>query len=144
VAGPGAAGAKAPWHFWAIGVLALLWYASGAWTIQMAQLGRLEGLSSDEAAYYAAKPVWLVGTTAIATYGSLLGAILLLARRGSAAPVFAIALAFILLNNAIELSNGTSRVYANNAAAVVTTIIALIALFMVWYSRAMQRRGVLR
>jgi hypothetical protein len=135
---------KAPWHFWVIGVIALLWYASGAYTIQMAELGQLPGLQPDEAAYYAAKPMWQSIVTGIGTYGSVLASILLLMRRRSATLVFAVALALILLIDVYELSNGTSRVYANNAAAIVTGIIAVIAAFMVWYSRAMQRRGVLR
>lgn len=132
-----------PWHFWAIAVLALLWYASGAYTTQMAQLGRLDGISPGEVAYYAAKPAWLVATTALATYGSLVGAALLLLRRQLAVPVFRIAFAAILFNTAVELANGTSRAYANNVAAVVTVIIVAIAAFMVFYARAMRTRGVL-
>ncbi len=135
---------KAPWHFWVIGVLAALWYLSGAVTIQLAEIGRLPDIKPDEAAYYAAKPLWLSITTGIATYGSLLASILLLMRRASAVAVFSVALGFILLNDAIELSNGTSRVYANDLAAMVTGIIAAVAAFMMVYARAMRKRGVLR
>jgi hypothetical protein len=63
-----AACGKAPWHFWVIGGLALLWYVSGAVTIQLAQLGRLPGLDAGEAAYYAAKPAWKIVLTAVGTY----------------------------------------------------------------------------
>ena len=136
--------AKAPWHFWAIGVLALLWYASGAITIQLAQIGQLPSLTPDEAAYYAAKPTWLVVTTAIATYGSVLAALLMLLRMKAAVATYALAVAFIGLNNGIELANGTSRALANGTAAAVTAIILAIALFMVWYSWTMRQKGVLR
>lgn len=138
-----AAGAvtKARRHFWVIGVLALLWYTLGAFTIQLAEIGQLPGIRADEVAYYAARPLWLKISTGFATYGSLLGAILLLARRRWAMPIFTLALWVILLNNAVELWNGTSRVYANTGAAVVTCIIVAIAVFMVWYSRRMQKRG---
>jgi hypothetical protein len=137
-------GVKAPWHFWVIGVIALLWYASGAYTIQMAELGQLPGLQPDEAAYYAAKPMWQSIATGIGTYGSVFASIVLLMRRRSAVTLFAIALVLILGMSAYELSNGTSRVYANNAAAAVTGIIVVIAIFMVWYSSRMNKRGVLR
>ena len=51
-----AAGRTTPWHVWAVGVLALLWNAAGAYTIMMAQAGRLADISQEEAAYYAAQP----------------------------------------------------------------------------------------
>ena len=50
--------ARTPWHIWVVGILALLWNASGAYTIMSAQAGRLPGLDADEAAYYAAQPNW--------------------------------------------------------------------------------------
>ncbi|HSG35743.1 MAG TPA: hypothetical protein VLA37_14525 [Sphingomonadaceae bacterium] len=140
----GNADPSAPWHLWAIGVVALLWYVSGAYTIQMSQLGLREGLTADEVAYYADKPAWLVATTAIATYGSVIASILLLLRNRWAEAAFGVALAFILLNNMVELANGTSRIYANNVAATVTAIIAVIAALLFLYARAMKRRGVLR
>ena len=138
------ASSKPPWHFWVVGVLALLWYVSGAVTIQLAQLGRLPGLDPGETAYYAAKPAWLVLVAALGTYGSVLASILLLMRRQAGVATFALVLAIILFGNAVELSNGTSRVYANTAAAIATAVIAVIAVFMVAYARAMRRRGVLR
>ena len=95
---------RAPWHLWVVGVVSLLWYAAGAYTIQMAQLGRLPHLSPDELAYYAAKPVWLIAITAISTYGSALASVLLLLRSRAAVWLFAIALVFIVLNNGIELA----------------------------------------
>lgn len=135
---------KAPWHLWVVGVLALLWYVSGAYTIQMAQLGRLPGIEPDEAAYYAAKPMWKIALTAITTYGSVIASILLLMRHRAAVWAFGTVLGFILLGTAIELIDGTSRAYANNAAAIATTIIVVIAALMPLYARAMKRRGVLR
>ena len=136
--------ARPPWHFRVIGILALLWYVSGAVTIQLAQLGRLPGLDPGETAYYAAKPVWLVLVAALGTYGSVLASILLLLRRQASVALFALVLAIILLGNAVELADGTSRIYANNGAAIATVVIAAIAVFTVGYARAMSRRGVLR
>jgi hypothetical protein len=71
---------KAPWHLWFIGILALLWNASGAYTILMAQAGKLTGLSLEEAAYYAAQPQWFVVVTEIALFGAIAAAIALLMR----------------------------------------------------------------
>ena len=135
---------KAPWHLWVVGVLALIWYVLGAFVIQRAQLGLSPEMPADEVAYYAAQPLWFKVVTGVSTYGSVLASILLLARKRAASLLFAIALVTIAITDVFDLANGTSRAYANNAAAVVTGIIALIALLMVVYSRAMVRRGVLR
>jgi hypothetical protein len=135
---------RAPWHLWVVGILSLLWYAAGAYTIQMAQLGRLPHLSPHEIAYYAAKPVWLVAITAISTYGSAIASALLLLRSRAAVWLFAIALVFILLNNGIELANGTSRAFANTGASIATVVIVLIAVLTLLYARWMRKRGVLR
>lgn len=141
--GQGPTAPRTPWHLWVVGALALLWYAAGAVTIQLAQLGKLPGLRPDEIAYYAAKPAGLVVLTALGTYGSLLGAILLLLRHRGAVSILVIALACILLADAVELADGTSRAYANSGAAIVTVAVAVIGVGMVMYARAMSSRRVL-
>jgi hypothetical protein len=142
--GAGVASGKAPWHLWVLGGLALLWYVSGAATIQLAQLGQLPGIDAGEAAYYAAKPAWKVALAAVTTYGSVLASLLLLMRRKASVALFGLMLAAIVLGTAIELADGTSRAYANSAAAIATAVIAAIAVFMVWYAQALRRRGLLR
>ena len=49
-----------PWLLWTVAILTLLWNGSGAVTILLAQAGKLAGISADEAAYYAAQPLWLL------------------------------------------------------------------------------------
>ena len=135
---------KAPWHLWIVGTIAFLWYVMGAATIQMAQLAMLPGLDAGEIAYYAAKPIWLVAATAIGTYGSVLGSVLLLMRRRAADPVFGLSLGGIMIGNIVEILNGTSRAFANDGAALVTLIVAVVGLAVWSYAYAMVRNGVLR
>lgn len=135
---------KTPWHIWVVGIVAFLWYAMGAATIQLAQLAMLPGLDAGEIAYYAAKPLWLVAATAIGTYGSVLVSVLLLLRSRAADVVFGLSLAGILAGNIVELLNGTSRAYANEGAALVTLVVAVGALAVWCYAYAMVRAGVLR
>ena len=47
---------KAPWHLWVVGLLSLLWNASGAYTIMSAQSGAAMDMDASEIAYYAAQP----------------------------------------------------------------------------------------
>lgn len=133
--------ASTPWHLWAVGGLALVWNLAGAVTIQAAQLGRLPGLTPDEVAYYAEKSPVLIVITGIATYGSVVASVLLLMRRRAATGAFAVALACIVLTNAIELATGSSRITENGGAAIGTALIVMIAVALLLYARASSRRG---
>ena len=135
---------KAPWHLWPVGVLALLWNAAGAYTIMTAQAGRLAGVAPDEAAYYAAQPTWFVVVTDVALIAAIAAAAALLLRSRLAVPLFGISLAAIAVTAAYDLAAGTSRMYANQAALIVTIVIWLLAVLQLLYAMAMRKRGVLR
>ena len=135
---------KAPWHLWPVGVLALLWNAAGAYTIMTAQAGRLAGVAPDEAAYYAAQPTWFVVVTDVALIAAIAAAAALLLRTRLAVPLFGISLAAIAVTAAYDLAAGTSRMYANQAALIVTIVIWLLAVLQLLYAMAMRKRGVLR
>ena len=135
---------KAPWHLWPVGVLALLWNAAGAYTIMTAQAGRLAGVAPDEAAYYAAQPTWFVVVTDVALIAAIAAAAALLLRSRLAVPLFGISLAAIAVTAAYDLAAGTSRMYANQAALIVTIVIWLLAALQLLYAVAMRKRGALR
>ena len=135
---------KAPWHLWPVGVLALLWNAAGAYTIMTAQAGRLAGVAPDEAAYYAAQPTWFVVVTNVALIAAIAAAAALLLRSRLAVPLFSISLAAIAVTAAYDLAVGTSRMYANQAALIVTIVIWLLAALQLLYAVAMRKRGALR
>lgn len=135
---------RSPWHLWAVAVLTLLWNGSGAVTILLAQMGRLPGISADEAAYYALQPLWFVISTDVATFAPIAAAVALLVRNQLAVWLFALSLALILINNVYELIAGTSRALVNQGALIVTIVIVVIAILQVFYSNAMKKRGVLR
>jgi hypothetical protein len=135
---------KAPWHLWVVGILALLWNASGAYTIMMAQAGRLPGLSADEAAYYAAQPAWFMAITDVALISAMAGAVALLLRHRAAAWLFAVSLAAIIVTNLYDLTGGTSRALASRGAMIVTILIAVLAVLEFLYARAMKNNAVLR
>lgn len=136
--------ARAPWHVWAVGILSLLWNASGAYTIMSAQAGALPGLRPDEAAYYAAQPLWFAALTDIGLVSAMVAAIALLLRRRWAMMLYAVSLALILVTASYDLAAGTSRVYANQGAMIVTILIDVLAVLQLAYASAMRRRGVLR
>ena len=135
---------QAPWHLWTVAVAALLWNGAGAYTIVMAQAGRLYDLEPGEAAYYAAQPTWFVVVTDIALFAAIVGAVALLARKSIAVALFALSLAAIFTTNGYELATGTSRAFRNPATLIVTVTIVLIAILELAYAAAMKRRVVLR
>jgi hypothetical protein len=135
---------KMPWHIWVVGILTLLWNGSGAYTIMMAQAGRLANISSDEAAYYAAQPLWFVVATDIALVAAVAAGVALLLRRRAAVWLFALSLGMIVVTNAYDLVAGTSRTLVSQGALVITLIIAVIAVLQLLYSWTMRRRAVLK
>ena len=135
---------KAPWHLWVVAIAALLWNSSGAYTIMMAQAGRLSDLEVDEAAYYAAQPLWFVVATDIALVASIAAAVALLLRHRIAVRLFAISLVAIFVTNAYDLAAGTSRTLLHRAALIVTVIIVVIAILELAYARTMKQRAVLK
>jgi hypothetical protein len=135
---------KTPWHVWVVGILTVLWDGSGAVVIMLAQAGRLSNLEPDEAAYYAAQPLWLVISTDIALVSAIAAGIALLLRSRAAVWLFAISLLAIVVNDGYELATGTSRALANQGALIVTCIIFVIAVLQLVYARAMANRGVLK
>lgn len=136
--------AKTPWHLWIIGLLSLLWNASGAATIIAAQTGQYPGLPADEAAYYAAQAPWFVALTDIALLSAFTGAIMLLLRRRWAVPLYIVSLVCIAVTAGYDLAEGTSRMFANAGALVATIAIWILAALQLWYAAAMHGRGVLR
>lgn len=134
---------RAPWHLWVVGVLSVLWNASGAYTIASAQTGRLPGLEPDEAAYYAAQAQWFMAVTDIALLTAIGGGLALLLRHRWAVPLFGLSIAAIATTAAYDLAMQTSRMLADQGALIVTICIWILAVLQLLYAIAMRKRGVL-
>jgi len=135
---------NAPWHLWLVAVVALLWNGAGAYTILMAQAGRLYDLEPGEAAYYAAQPIWFVTVTDVALFAAIGAALALLFRKRMSVWMFALSLSAIVITNGYELAAGTSRALLSRAALGVTIFIVLLAILQLAYAWAMTRRAVLK
>lgn len=135
---------KTPWHLWVVGILGVLWNASGALTITMAQLGMLPNISAEEAAYYAGQPLWFELITNIATYGSLFAGIALLCRSRFAFHLYGISLSMIVVSHLSDFAMGTSRVFTNTGTVVVSLLIFVIACLQLFYTWRMTKKGVLK
>lgn len=116
----------------------------GALTILMAQSGRLPNIDPDEAAYYAAQPLWLAIVTDIALLSAVVAAVALLMRRRAAVWFFAVSVIAIFVSNIADIASSTSRILVDRGAVIMTLIIVALAILQLWYALAMKKRGVLR
>jgi hypothetical protein len=137
----------APRHLWVVGALSLLWNAVGAFDYTATQM-RMESYMSqftpEQLAYFYGFPAWAVAAWAIAVWSSLLGSLCLLLRKAWAVPLFGIAIAgmvFTALYNFV-LTDGMALI--GTGGAIFTAVIWLIAFSLLFYARAMAKRGVLR
>ncbi|NIV17612.1 MAG: hypothetical protein GWN47_04205 [Woeseiaceae bacterium] len=137
---------KTPRHLWAIGILALLWDAVGAFDYFMTQTQNeayMGQFTQEQLEFFYGFPAWVTALWAIAVWGGLLGAILLLLRKAFAAPVLLvsfIAMALTAFHNFV-LSNGMEIM--GQVGTIFSAVIFMIALGLWFYARAMQKRGVL-
>jgi len=140
---------KTPWHLWVVGVLSLLWNAMGALDFTMTEARNeayLKAYTPEQLAYFSGFPLWAVISWGVATWGSLVGSGLLLARRRLAVPVnLVVVLAMIptFTYNYI-LTDGLKLMGGSTGAVVFTGVIILVGVLLFFYARAMARRGVLR
>lgn len=138
---------QTPWHLWVIGGIAVLWNAMGAFDYVMTQTGNeayMSGFTPEQLAFFYAFPPWVVAAWAIAVWGGVLGALLLLLRRRLAVSVFLISLVAMVITTFHNyfLSNGM-EVSGDAFSLIFTAAIFLIALALFLYARAMHKRNVL-
>lgn len=138
---------RAPWHLWLVGILALLWNAMGAFDYLMTQTENERYMASftpEQLEFFYGFPAWLVAFWAIAVWGGLAAAVLLLARKRLAKPLFLVSLVAMIVTaiHNFGLSNGLEIM--GTTGAVFTILIFLIAVGLVAYSSAMAKKGVLR
>ena len=140
-------GGRTPWHLWLVGGLALLWNAYGGYDYLMTTTNNADYLANytpEQRAYFDSYPTWMIADWAIGVWGGVLGALLLLAKKRWAFPVFAVSLAAFLVSvlYTYALSDGAETMGATGT--IFSIVIALIGIGETLYARAMSRRGVLR
>ena len=136
---------KPPSAFWIIGGVALVWNLIGGMLFYM------QVSSSDEvlkAAYGEAEyeylsniPTWVTTAYGIAVITGIVGCILLLMRKTLAIPVFAVSLIAIIAQDTYSffLSNATE--VFGTGVIVIPTVVLIISIGLVFYSRSSKDRG---
>lgn len=139
---------KTPWHLWVVGAVSLLWNAVGALDFTMTQTKNASYMgqfSAEQLEYFYGFPLWAVIAWGIATWGSIVGSLLLLLRRTFAERVFLVVLVAMAVTFTYNflLSDGL-KIMGGVGPAIFTGVIIVIGVLLWFYARAMSRRGVLR
>lgn len=139
---------RTPVHLWIVGILALLWNGYGCYDYVMTTTGDEAFLSQFPAewvAYWQGLPAWTTGAWALGVWGGLIGAVLLLMRSRYSVWAFALSLLGAVVGLgyqmfAAEMPAGMTE----GVMAAIPWVIILIAVFLLWYSWSMDKKGVLR
>lgn len=136
-----------PKHLWIIGIIALLWSAMGAMDYVMTQTKNeayMGQFTPEQLTYFYGFPAWVDATWAIAVWGGVAGAVLLLLKKRLAVPVFLVSLLAMVATTIHNygFSNGM-EVVGGAFPLIFTAVIFLVAVGLYLYSRAMQRLRVL-
>jgi len=138
---------KAPVHLWIVGILAVVWNAIGCFDYYATQ-SKLESYMSqftpEQLEYFYGFPAWVDACWAIAVWGSLLGSILLLARKAWAVWLFGLAILGLAATTVYNFVLSDGMAVMGSGAALFSVVIWVIALFLFFYARAMVRKGVLK
>jgi hypothetical protein len=113
--------------------------------VEMKNEAYMSEFTPEQVDFVSSYPVWLVAAWAIAVWGGVLGSVLLLLRKHLAMSVFLVswgAMAVTTFRNYV-VSNGM-EVFGSAFDLTFSAIIFLVALGLVFYARAMQKRGILR
>lgn len=145
---PAAVVRRTPWHLWVVGIVALLWSSMGCVDYLMTETHNeayLKQFSAEQLAFLAAMPAWTVATWAIAVWGGVAGAVLLLLKRKEATWVFLASLVAFLLTTFRNYALANGMEVSGDAFSLAFTAVIFLASLGFWaYSRVMARRNVLR
>ena len=146
--------AAAPWHLWVVGIVSLLWNGFGGYDYTMTQLRDRDymasmvepfGMTADSAlAYYEAFPLWADLFWALGVWGSVAGSVLLLLRSRYAVHAFVVSLIGLIGGMTYQFTNPMPGITDMTIPLVFTAVIFAAIVLLIWYSRAMTARGVLR
>jgi len=137
-------GAGTPWYFWVVAGVALLWNGYGAflWSgMSFATEAFLEGYPADYIAYATDLPVWSLLSWGVGVIGGSVASVLLLARHNLARPAFLLSLIGAATNSLVYITNPPPSGFFN---LPLQLFIIGFAVFLLWFSDRMARRGILR
>lgn len=142
----GEARSKTPVHLWIVGVLALLWNAMGAFDYLATQL-QLESYMSQfteaQLEYFYSFPKLMTACWAFAIWGAVAGTIGLLMRKKWAAWAFVVSCTGMVFTTIYNFGMTNGAEIMGTEGVIFSVVIWVVALFLLYYTWAQAKKGVL-
>lgn len=139
--------AKAPWYFWAVAVLSLLWNAFGCFDFTMTMTRDPDYLAQfplEMIDFIDTFPAWAIAAWALGVWGALTGSVLLLMRSRWAVLAFAGSLLGLALSTVYQVGADMPEAMTAGVNLAMTITIWIVAIALLWFAMRMRSRGVLR
>lgn len=127
-------------------MLSLLWNAMGAFDYTITKLkveSYMAQFTEVQLAYFYGFPAWVTFFWAIAVWGALLGSIGLLLRKKWSVCVFAVSAVSMVITTIYNFGMTNGLEVMGTTGAIFSGVIWVIAIFLLWYSCRMSKKGVL-
>ncbi len=137
---------KAPWHLWAVGIISLLWNAMGGVDYTMSHMHNaayMAQMTPEQIAWFNGFPIWATSCWAFGVWGAIAGSILLLLRSRHAVSVFGISLIGFIGSHIYQFASQAPAGLNTGTGTIFAALLALVAVALLLYARAMQRKGLL-
>ena len=137
-----------PGHLWCVGLLMLVWNAMSCFShvmtlTQNAAYFRATGVTPEIAAYFAALPGWQVVAWTVGVWGGVLAAVGLLMRKSWAVWSFVGSQLAMAVHSVAILLNSEAHKVLGKVGSISAFAVITLGAFVVLYSMALKRRGVL-
>lgn len=137
---------KVPLHLWLVGVIGILWNAMGAFDYLMTETENQQYLSEftpEQLEFFLGFPAWVIFFWAIAVWGGVLGALLLLLRKRLATSVLLVSFFAMIVTSIHNFFMADGLAVMGPAGLAFSLMIFLAALGLWIYARVMSKRGIL-
>lgn len=131
--------------YWVVSWIGTLWnllWATDYILTKMENPTYIANIPADAWAYLQSLPLWVMGLLAIAVWSGLCGWLMMLLRKRLAVKLFTVSFFALLANFAYLIPTG-GWALQGTAGQVFLGVVAVFALFGVWFSRNMRAKGIL-
>lgn len=138
---------KTPWHVWVIGVLSALWNSGGAFDYTMTQTRNeayMAAFTQEQLDYFYTIPAWFDAFWAVGVWGAFIGSLLILLRSRFAYPAFILSLIGLAGSTVHTLTADMPASMNTPGIWVFTAAIWISIILLIWYTKSMRDKGVLR
>jgi hypothetical protein len=138
---------KAPWWFWGIATLSLLWNAIGALDYTMTHMridSYMAAFTEEQNAYFHGFPIWAIACWALGVWGSLAGSLLLLLRRKWAMHAIGLSIIGLVGTTIYQLTSDIPDSLNTPTTWAFSAMIWLTTIGLFWFAERMRARRILR